>query len=55
MNARDLAEIEARFDDGFGCPQSLRDLSYAPWVLRLQRDARALLEEVKRIRARKAA
>jgi hypothetical protein len=47
------AELEAmakRFADHFGCPKSLRDLSYAPWVEQLKADAVALLAEVRRLR-----
>ena len=50
MDNTTIAEMEKRFADGFDCPSGLRDLSYAPWVLQLMRDAKRLLEEVKELR-----
>jgi hypothetical protein len=46
----ELKAIAQRFADHFGCPKSLRDLSYAPWVEQLKADAVALLAEVRRLR-----
>lgn len=50
MTDADLETIARRFDNDFGCPRSLRDLAYAPWVNQLKHDARALLAEVQRLR-----